>query len=442
MRKFPTAVCVAVLIGAGQLGWAQGPATEKPAAQALSPAVQAAITDLSSEDFKTREGALKRLQVAMGEQMRALVRSDDPEVQSRLISLLQFNDGLTRWMIDIYKLPAEERTAQLNFGLQPDMIPVLALAFSADPDKRVEGVKALAKIDKPEATALLAKMLSDPDRLVYIAAMEAVWDKKPTNEIVDALWDRAVEAGMTAYRGGGVAAVVQNVKFRGKVIPGHNFIDNSYIRRQQDAGIACDVLVNLKAPQVAAKLKTFLGGYEKAMDGTNPNVSFWMYTGNSEPMRNVFRLIEAYKSKDVIGTLYRIATGPVRQRQQGQMNNEKYFMSNRTMALGTVLGLTGQNLEDYKVKRLANLGNMWTSPTEADEEAAVKKLKEWWAVNGEKAGEGKTATVKEAAASQPATQKAEEAPPANNNVIIHRMQVGGGGGVQVQLQIGPASVDK
>jgi hypothetical protein len=80
---------------------------------------------------------------------------------------------------------------------------------------------------------------------------------------------------------------------------------------------------------------------------------------------------------------------------------------------------------------------MWTSPTEADEDAAVKKMQAWWAANGEKFSEGKMA--KEPAATKPAAQQVEEAAPVNNGVIIHNMQVGGGAGaMQVQVQIGPA----
>jgi hypothetical protein len=451
MRMFSAALCVAVIAAAGQLARAETPPAGKETAaatsggKALSPAVQAAIADLSSEDYKTREGALRRLQVAMGEQMRALVSSEDPEVQSRLISLLQFNEGMTRWIIDTYKLPAAERQAQLNFGLKAEMIPVLALAFSSEGEKRVEGIRELGKIEGPEATALLGRMLNDPDRAVYVAAMEAVWDRKPTQQIVDALWDRAVDAGFAVYGAAGARMVAQNIKFRGRPIAGTTYMDTSYVRRQQDAGIACEVLVNVKAPEVVEKLKGFLANYEKAMDGTNPNANFWMYNSNTESMKNVYKLIDAYKSKEVLGALYKIATAPVRQRSQGAANRDKYFWSNRTTALATLVAGTDQKHEDYSLKRQTVAGGMWTTPTEADEDAAVKKMQEWWAANGEKLTEKAPGATKEAAGSQPAkkVEKPEAAVvPAGNGVIIHNVQAGGGaiGEVQVRVRIGPAPI--
>jgi hypothetical protein len=222
------------------------------------------------------------------------------------------------------------------------------------------------------------------------------------------------------------------------------------MRRQQDGGIACEVLVNLKSPQVVEKLKKFLESYEKAMDGNNQNnASFWMYNSNAEPMKNVYKLIEAYKSREVLGMLYKVATGPVRQRSQGNLNNEKYFWSNRTTALAVLVAGTDQKHEDYKIKRMTMAGGMWTTPTEAEEDESVKKMQAWWAANADKIVDTPMdkAAKELPAASQPAARKEEAAAPVNNrNVIIHNVQVGGGAvggaGVEVKVHIGPAGVQQ
>ena len=148
----------------------------------------------------------------------------------------------------------------------------------------------------------------------------------------------------------------------------------------QDATIAGDVLINIKAPQVNEKLKTYMESLEKQA-ATNP----WLLAGNTEPMKNVFRLVEAYQSKEAMGVLYRIAVGPVRQRSGGNINGDKYTWSTRTAALATVVTTTGQKLEDYKVRKNPML-NMWVCSTEEEEDDAVKKLQEWAAANGAKWG--------------------------------------------------------
>ncbi len=40
---------------------------------------------------------------------------------------------------------------------------------------------------------------------------------------------------------------------------------------------------------------------------------------------------------------------------------------------------------DYKLSRCKYFQDMWTAPSEADEDAAVKQIEKWWAENGEKA---------------------------------------------------------
>src|ERR1035437_4091989 len=255
------------------------------AAEALSPAVQHAIAELSTDDFKTRQEALQKLELALGQQMKLLVASEDPEVQSRLTSLLEFNDGLARWVLDAMKLPADQRKALLDLGLRPEVLPTIANVFSPEADKRGEGVKALGKIDSPEATVILARLLDDPERPVYVAAMEAVWDRKPTDAVVDALWNRAVESGFAGIR---PQTVVQlpNVAFRGKPVAGGGgvvFLGGVY--RGQDASLACDVLINLKAPQVNAKLGAIMESLEK-IAATSP----WKLNGQTEPMKNIYRL--------------------------------------------------------------------------------------------------------------------------------------------------------
>jgi hypothetical protein len=111
----------------------------------------------------------------------------------------------------------------------------------------------------------------------------------------------------------------------------------------------------------------------------------------------VQRLLEIYKPREAMVVLYHMARGPLMQRMPGVMNNEKYFWSNRTAALAWLVTLTDEKPEDYHLKRMMQMGGIWTVPSEEEEHDAIKKLEEWVAANGEKYG-----LKEEDAASQPA----------------------------------------
>ncbi len=347
---------------------------------ALDPAIQTALHNLSSEDFTAREHAFRNLQIAFGQQVQELLRPEDPETQARVAALLTFNEGLSHWILDTMALPDPDRRNLLAFGLRTDILPIVANAGANDPELRVQAIHDLAGNRDPLVTTILAPMIDDPDRRVYIAAMEAAWDRTPNALLVDHLWERAVEAGFAVY-----SPPVQQqevIRFRGEDL-GPAAYDNSAYRHMQDSDIACDVLVHLHAPQVNAKITAFFQRVDKVLNGTDAQMRenrIWMYGVNSAPMKNVYQLLEAYHPPEVLPLLYHLATGRVRQPINGQNNNLHFFWSNRTLPLATLITLTGQNPDEYKLSKLTPPFGTWTFPTEADEDAAVKKLQTWWAV--------------------------------------------------------------
>src|SRR5262245_15813405 len=125
-RMFLAALVMNAAVAAGVLAADNGSgASSAPAvpAMALPADVKQALAEFSADDFKVRQNAMLHLQEAFGKQLQALISSPDPEVQSRVVSLLEFNAGLTRWVIDVMKLPAEQRKANLEFGMRDDVLP-------------------------------------------------------------------------------------------------------------------------------------------------------------------------------------------------------------------------------------------------------------------------------------------------------------------------------
>ena len=104
-------------------------------------------------------------------------------------------------------------------------------------------------------------------------------------------------------------------------------------------------------------------------------------------MRNATGLMAVYKSPELVPGLYRIATGPALQRSQGQLNrNQPYFWSNRTWAIALLVQISGQTPADWNLRTTSQLQGMWSTPAEADENAAVEKLRDWWKKEHEKYG--------------------------------------------------------
>src|SRR5207244_2299351 len=104
-----------------------------------------------------------------------------------------------------------------------------------------------------------------------------------------------------------------------------------------------------------------------------------MYMPSQDSMKNATHLAEAYKPKEAVAVLYRIATGPALQKSSGMMNRQTFYWSNRTWALALTLAITGQSPADWNLKVQPSLSGLWTLPAEADEKAAMTKLREWWA---------------------------------------------------------------
>src|SRR2546425_1107296 len=75
----------------------------------LPQGVEEALRQLSAEDYATRERAVGDLKQALGRQLAGMLRTGDPEVESRLAELMEFQNGLCRWALELLKLPKEQR---------------------------------------------------------------------------------------------------------------------------------------------------------------------------------------------------------------------------------------------------------------------------------------------------------------------------------------------
>jgi len=354
------------------------------ASPALAPAVLTALKGLSSEDFSVRQKAQRQLEAALAQQAVALASENDAEGQARLSGVLEFDDGLIRWIQDFLKSSRDERDAQLQLISHPDVLPILSKIFSTQTSRRTEGIAELAKLDFPGVDLLLARMIDDEDRAVSVAAMEGVWDRKPTTPIVDALWRRAVEAGMSRnfhY----ITPTSPAISFRGRPLSGVS--TGIVYSRGTDGDIAAEILIHFQTSQVNDKLIAFFRqAAETASRPDATNTQLMAYSIFYPSIRNAYTLLQSYKPAEAIPSLFSLATCRMVQHNEYSDQANKFYASNRTTALATLVMLTDQREEDYHLKQLdrGTAGTLWVCSSFEDEEAAVAKLRVWWIANGTK----------------------------------------------------------
>jgi len=358
----------------------------------LSPEVQDALKRLKSEQFKVREQAERDLQKAIGEGLIAVTQQLKG---ATLEDALEFNGAISRWAMSALQAPAAEREKQLAWGLDAKNLPMLGKLYSTRVKDRIAGVRELAKGNDEQSLLLLARMLDDPERAVYLAAMEEVEKKPATDAAVDALWSRAIEAplGNMGFRAGAGRQVV----FRGMNL-GMAWDVGVSNNRMQDANFAGDVLVTLKPPQVRERLVQL---YERAAQaytdegvGGRMGVS-WQMLPSSPSMRNAGRLVEALKPREVLPHLMALIESKhpnLGGQTVNRGNNAKpIYLTQRAIFMAQAAVVLGGKPQDYLMENNAQYGTSWVFADADAEKKAVAMLK--------------AAVEKQQAASRPAEQK-------------------------------------
>ena len=358
MRPVPMVLALTVLLSAAAL---PARAQERTA---LSPAAESAIKNLSAPEFATREKAVKDLQLAIAGQLKTLASVDDAEAQQRMVVVLEFQDNLTRWAIDMLRLPEKQGAAMLAWGLKPEILPHIANVYAPAPEKRADGIKAIGQLKDDQASWFLVRLIADDRRDVSRAAIDAVRDRPPTAEIVAALWQRSIDP-LSRLR----ANTVVNAR---------RLVATDAASAATDSELATDILVRFKTPLVSEKIKTFIAELNKDTDRFSTLGGLLVpFSDNS---RNFIRLVETYKPPEATAFLVILINREVSSSQQITVAGQTVFVSNRTLPLLSLITLTGQKHGDYG---LVSANIAWSAPwcaaSEADETAAIAKFKTWYA---------------------------------------------------------------
>jgi hypothetical protein len=278
---------------------------------------------------------------------------------------------------------------------------VLGRAYSPRTEVRVQGIADMAKVPGLSVSILLAKMVTDPDREVSIAAMDGLWDRPATPESLSALWQLSVTNMMAMY-GGGQPSMARNhvVNFHGRMInvvsgPGYNNNGN-----YEDSMIATDVLIHQHSPDTEARLKRFLVDFANApIDPNNGAYRYQIFLPNyGGPGQNMQRLIDAFKPREIISVYMRYLLAPMlNDGNNGEQDfgGKKYRYGTRMDMIARVCKATDQDTDAYGLKKIPQFGDRYVmDATDKGDDVVMAKIKAWWEQHKNEYGEKAAATQK------------------------------------------------
>jgi hypothetical protein len=329
------------------------------------------LRDLSSERYAVRQKATRIIQTALGLQLQAMINAGGPEQATRLIKLLDFNINLDRWTMAVIKLPRKKRMAMFDWGIQPAVLPLVGAAFARRADVRATAATGLAKLSGPNSNWILDRLLGDPRRVVYLTAMAALWDHKPSARMVQIVFRRAV-GNMTMYSG---ATTRQLVQFNGQKIYIMHFVN--YWQQAQDGQYAAQLLEHWHPVQLKAMLMNFT---EKLARNTGANDI--LQNPSMLQGRNFIHLFTQYKPLLAAPYLLNLISRPQTNQINFMFNNQSVHWDNRTIPLYLLVLLSGHKPQHYHFFKSALYGGSWLFNTQVQEETTIKAMLKFWKQRG------------------------------------------------------------
>ncbi len=334
----------------------------------LPPELDAALRDLSSDNYQARRAATKKLEWAIGDLNAQIASTDDAEALAQVAEVMRTEGEIAAWINATLAQPTEQRKRSIAWGLEPAHLPLVTRAFSQLPEERIGAVQGLGKLTDPEARALVVRLLRDQDRQVHLAAIDALWDQPPSPAIIEALWDRAVPAPDPASMG---PSALDTLQFHGQTLGLTSF---SHIDDGQDGEAAMQLLTRFHSPAVEQKVIELLQGLRANSARAKAQLQY-EFTRRSQAFR---AFVMNFKDKKVMTALYELATTG----EPDPMGGIKLRIcwDKHVAAMAMVLEMTGQNLSEYKFKQVPFYGLVVSNVDE--EKNAMALLKTWWGSHG------------------------------------------------------------
>jgi hypothetical protein len=368
--------------------------------------LQAALKQLAGENAATRQEALDRIseavtkqfqqtvalqkiclqmQADIAAQMALLTNGATPRIEPSAATpgLLDFSNALSNFGLHAMALPEKQRDQMLAWGLKKENVQLVGEAFSRDPKARMQGAQDLSGAPEGgEVNWVLTQLLRDPERAVCLTTLDALISRKPSPEILDALWEKItwqLQARARAQRGSRAETVV----IQGKTvqISDPNVSANN---NNQDLDVVSNLLIHYNDPSIKDRMDALFVDLSGSLSGNNYFWQQFMPNYNSGG-REIMKLVVAFKPAEAVPFFARLFAMPNNNGngQDLQVNlggqQVKYHTSNRLKTAYLLIIASGQDPETYNIEAVPNYGNEWgVKGTAEDEAASLKKLEQWW----------------------------------------------------------------
>ena len=334
--------------------------------------LEEALTDLSSDRYAVRQRVSAAIRKDLAGQLRAIIQAVGPEKKNRLIKLLRFDSQLLRWARAVLALPPRQRAAMFAWGLQSKVLPWAAGAFSSRSMRRAAAARRLAKISGSQADWILQRLLASTHRLVYLSAMAAIWNRRPSPAMVRIVWRRAFSTGipMPPYD-----ANQRGVLFHGRRIFVPKIVN--FWRQTQDSGYARQLLTHWKPPELTELLVDFIRSAAQTRHPENPFSNPGMMQ-----IPNYIRLFRLYKPPAAAPYLLRLLATPPLNNINFNFNNIPLHWDNHITPLYLLILTAGQDPAKYHFYRSNLYGGRWLVHTQTEENKDIKTMIAWWKRRG------------------------------------------------------------
>ena len=334
----------------------------------ISYAMAQAIRRLGASRYATRQKAEADIRMLLADQLRVMITETNDERRIRLMHILEFDKNIARWTLAVMRRPLRNREELFDWGLSPQVAPLIADAFSHRPSVQVKAVSGLAAL-WPRSEWIVDRMLSSRHRLVYLSMLSAIWNIKPNARLVDKLWRWSVaSSNMVAAQ-----TVHQHmVKFRNQLIAVTHFVN--LWQRIQDSMYAAQVLRHWNPPQ----LKTLLADYARTASMPNTPAAQTLASPSMVGCRNYLSLFARARPRAAAPWLLKILHSPASGGVNFNFNNQQVHWDGHTTIVYLLILAAGGKPADYHFFHSQLYGGSWLTSTPGAQLQAQKRIVAWW----------------------------------------------------------------
>ncbi len=334
----------------------------------ISSAMARAIRRLGSSQYAVRQKAAADLRMLLADQLHMMITATSAERQVRLMHLLEFDEHIARWTLAVMRHSKRNREELFDWGLSPQVAPLIADAFAHRPSVQMKSVNGLAAL-WPQSQWIVQRMLASQHRLVYLSMLSAIWNIKPDAKIIDQLWRWSITSGYPMVQ----PNVRQHlIKFRHQVINVTHFVN--LWQRVQDSTYAAQVLRHWNPKQ----LKALLTAFARTAAKPNTPAAQILASPSLTGCRNYLSLFAKAQPRTAAPYLLKILHNAAPGGVNFNFNNQQVHWDGHTTIVYLLILAANKKPADYHFFHSQLYGGSWLTSTPAAQLAAQTRIVAWW----------------------------------------------------------------